>query len=260
MSRRAAALASILVPLFCCFAAADDWKELKSEHFLVYYSRDHASAGEVSRYAEKYYERIASDLGYSRYDNFWTWDKRARIYLYLDREAFLKATNAQGWSDGLANYNKKEIIGYERNPRFLDMLLPHELTHLIFRDFVGFKGEVPIWLDEGVAQWEEQEARKTAAASLKRYISMNEIIPLSRLTRMNIAREGSSDVSRKFYVEAITLVGFLIEQYGESRFTLFCRQLRDGGSLDEALSFAYPDSIRDIGELESKWIKYYEGG
>ena len=249
----------MILLLIASLAPADEWKELKSEHFLVYYSEDEVFAGEVSQYAERYYEKIASDLGYSRYDNFWTWDNRAKIYIYPGRQDYLKATNAQEWSDGFANYNKKEISGYERNPRFLEMLLPHEMTHLIFRDFVGFKGEVPVWLDEGVAQWEEKEKRKTAIILLKAYISTNEVIPLAYLTRMNIAQEKSEEISRKFYAEAVTLVGFLIEKYGESKFILFCRQLRDGGSINEALSFAYSDSIRDISELETKWIKYYGG-
>ena len=241
-------------------AVADEWKELKSEHFLVYYLEDDKLADEVSQRAEKYYEKIALDLGYSRYDNFWQWEKRAKIYVYRDRDEFLKATGAQEWSTGFANYPKREIISYAHNPKFLERLLPHELTHLIFRDFVGFKGEVPVWLDEGVAQWEEEDKRKMAVALLKGYISTSQIIPLSRLTQMNIAQESNAEVSRKFYVEAVTLVGFLIEKYGESKFTLFCRQLRDGANINEAISFTYSDSIQDMGELEKEWIKYYGGG
>ena len=246
--------------LLCSSAVADEWKELKSEHFLVYYLEDDKLADEVSQHAEKYYEKIALDLGYSRYDNFWQWEKRAKIYVYRDRDEFLKATGAQEWSTGFANYSKREIISYAHNPKFLERLLPHELTHLIFRDFVGFKGEVPVWLDEGVAQWEEEDKRKMAVALLKGYISTSQIIPLSRLTQMNIAQESNAEVSRKFYVEAVTLVGFLIEKYGESKFTLFCRQLRDGANINEAISFTYSDSIQDMGELEKEWIKYYGGG
>ena len=59
-----------------------------------------------------------------------------------------------------------------------------------------------------------------------------------------------------FYVQSVSLVGFLIEEYGGSRFTRFCRSLRDGNTLEWALAVAYPDSIDTIDALEKQWRKY----
>lgn len=246
--------------LFCAMPAfAGEWKEFSSEHFLVYYVGESQFAADVSNQAEKYYDKIAYDLGYSRYDNFWTWDNRVKIYIYPNREAYLNATNAKRWSTGLADYENKRIMSYADSSQFTTELLPHELAHLIFRDFVGFKGQVPVWLDEGVAQWEEEEKRKVAVAMLKEYIARGAIIPLAQLTQLNIAEETNTDLSRRFYVEAVTLVGFMIQKYGQSRFTTFCRGLRDGARINEALSSVYSDSVRDIDELEKEWLKYYGG-
>ena len=246
--------------LLCSPAAAQEWKELRSGHFLVYYLKDDAFARDVSARAEEYYENIASDLGYSRYDNFWTWDSRAKIYIYRSREDYLKATAAKEWSFGLSRYDKREIVSYVYSPKFVKELLPHELAHLIFRDFVGFKGEVPVWLDEGVAQREEEGKRNTAALLLKEYIAKGDIIPLAQLTQMDIAREDDTEISRKFYVEAAALVDFLIDRYGKSSFTFFCRELRDGKTLDKALASAYGSySVSNVEELEAAWIKYYGG-
>ena len=244
----------------CCFpASAQDWKELKSEHFIVYYFDNESFAGEVSQAAEKYYSKIASDLGYARYDNFWTWDNRAKLYIYRTREDFLKGTGAKEWSYGFAIYNRKVIVSYANSSKFIETLLPHELTHLVFRDFVGFKGEVPEWLDEGVAQWEELDKRRVAVGLVKMLIMNRDTIPLSQLMQMDISQENNERITRKFYAEAVTLVGFLIEKYGESRFTSFCQQLRDGSTMNNALSFTYPDSVRSIDELEKEWLKYYGG-
>ena len=245
--------------LLCSLAVAESWKEVKSEHFIIYYLDNDKFAEEVSARAEQYYDKIASDLGYSRYDNFWTWDNRAKIYIYRNREDYLMATGAKGWSYGFAAYGAKAIVSYAHSEKFLTMLLPHEMAHLIFRDFVGFKGEVPIWLDEGVAQWEEQDKRKAAVEAVRELITRKATIPLPQLMQMNIGQESDSEISDKFYIEAVTIVGFMIKQYGESRFTTFCRQLRDGGTINEALSFAYSDSVRDVGELEKEWLKYYGG-
>ena len=243
----------------CPRVTAEGWKEAKSEHFIIYYLDDDKFAEEVSAQAEQYYNKIASDLGYSRYDNFWTWDNRAKIYIYRNREDYLTATGAKEWSYGFAAYGAKTIVSYAHSEKFFTMLLPHELTHLVFRDFVGFKGQVPVWLDEGVAQWEEEGKRKAAIDMVKEMIANKTIIPLSQLMQMDIAQESDSGISNKFYIEAVTIVGFLIKQYGESRFTIFCRDLRDGGTINEALSSAYSDSVRDIGELEKEWLKYYGG-
>ncbi|MDB4349908.1 hypothetical protein OAA99_03040, partial [Omnitrophica bacterium] len=134
-------------------AAAEDWKELDSDHFVIYYTQDEKFAKEVTRNAEDYYKDIATDLGYPRYSEFWTWANRVKIYIYPDHASFLKASGQPQWSHGMADYTKKKILSYLWSEMFIDSILPHEIAHLVFRDFVGFTGKIPLWLDEGVAQW-----------------------------------------------------------------------------------------------------------
>jgi hypothetical protein len=239
--------------------AAENWKELKGEHFLVFYLENPVFAQEVLTRAERYYQRIASDLGYSRYANFWQWENRAKIYIYRNHAEFLSATGKSPWIHGTAFYDKREIVSYKWDQGFLDMLLPHELSHLIFRDFVGFKGEVPLWLDEGVAQWEEIQRRKQAIEAVKVLITKKEYVPLRELTRIDSSSEKDPVLSAKLYAQAASLVGYLIEKYGPSKFAMFCQQLRDGQSLDAALSFAYTGSIQNTEELEKKWSQHYGG-
>jgi len=239
--------------------AAEAWREVKGEHFEVFYLDDAAFAQEVLTQAELYYQRIAADLGYSRFDNFWQWENRAKIYIYKTHEAFLAATGKKAWIHGTAYYAKRTIISYKWGQGFLEVLLPHELCHLIFRDFVGFKGEVPLWLDEGVAEWEEAGKRKWARESVKRLIAKKEYIPLRELTQLGHESDNDPVLSAKLYAQAASLVGYLIEQCGASQFVLFCRQLRDGKSLDEALSFAYTDSVKDTETLEKNWVQHCEG-
>ncbi len=253
------ALIAFMLLVVVSAASAEEWQELKSEHFKVFYFEDAGFAQNVLTNAEKYYDRIASDLGYSRYDNFWQWDNRAKIYIYRTHEDFLRATGKSPWIHGAAAYSKREITSYKWGQDFIDVLLPHELTHLIFRDFVGFKGEVPLWLDEGVAQWEELRKRKWAISTVKSLIRKGAFIPLAKLTKVGPGSEDDPALSAKLYAQAATLVGYLIEKQGSSRFALFCRNLRDGKSMDEALSSVYTDSIRNTGELEKEWLKYYGG-
>ena len=266
-----------------CAALAQEWQELKGDHFLVYFTKDEGFAKDVANKAELYYNRISSDLGYARYSEFWTWDKRVKIYIYPDKDSFLKASGEQNWSEGMADYKKKEIVSYAWKQGFLESLLPHELAHLIFRDFVGFKGEVPLWLDEGVAQWAEEAKRKYVKEISRQLYREDTLLSLSDMMSLNIRnisdkdgvhirsartkdnKEGvlflsGNNLVNVFYVQAVSLVGFLVEKYGGSSFIDFCRQLRDGKSLEDALRSAYTGSVGSLQELEDKWRRHLGEG
>ena len=60
---------------------AQEWKEEKGDHFIVFYGDAAARPKEVIRKAEFYYNRIAENLGYARHSNFWQWDKRVKKLL-----------------------------------------------------------------------------------------------------------------------------------------------------------------------------------
>ncbi|MCX5703166.1 MAG: hypothetical protein NT066_01535 [Candidatus Omnitrophica bacterium] len=255
------------------------WQELKSEHFMIYFASNEKFAKEILNKAEAYYRRIASDLGYPRYSDFWTWDKRVKIYIYPGQNSFLKATGQPNWSQGMADYTNKKIISYEFSRDFMDGLLPHELAHLIFRDFVGFKGEVPLWLDEGVAQWEELLKRQGIKEMAWQLYKRGALIPLADMMKLDIRRmkadeeitirqtseddkQGKAlvlsggDLVGTYYIQAVTLVGFLIETYGSLSFAGFCRELRDGKALEEALKMAYGVRVQNLDELQANWKKY----
>lgn len=277
---------SILLLSFCVFqfalprpSHAESWQELSGEHFIVYHRGEDKFAKDVLDKAEVYYERIASDLGYPRYSEFWTWDRRVKIYIHPDHASYIKATGQPQWSKGMADYTNKQIVSFVWSQGFLDSLLPHEVAHLIFRDFVGFKGETPLWLDEGIAQWEEAAKRDALKFLARQFYEKDSLLSLQDMMtwdikaltdpkrvyiRPTITKDGEKGIlflsSKSFvdtyYLQAASIVGFLMEKQGSSNFAEFCRQLRDGKSMDEALSFAYPTSTRSVSELEDQWRRY----
>lgn len=286
----------MLVFLSTILSIAQDWQELKGEHFIVYFiplekNTDSSNtsltgftqytkfAQEVLYKAEAYYQRIASDLGHPRYSEFWLWDKRVKIYIYSDHASFLAATGQPQWSHGMADYKKKQIVSFLWNRGFLESLLPHEMAHLIFRDFVGFKGEIPLWLDEGVAQWSEQAKRQEMKSMVQQLFEKDSLLSLEDMMKLDIrnvtdkdrvyirstrTKEGDKGVLflsgdnliNTYYLQSVSLVGFLIEKYGSDRFTDFCRHLRDGKTIEDALKFAYPVYMRNLKELEDRWREY----
>ncbi len=273
---------SLLVVIFCsiiCSAHAQEWKEMGSEHFICYFTSDEAFVKEALGKAEVYYKQIALDLGYPRYSEFWTYEKRVKIYIYPDHTSFLKATGQPTWSHGMADYPNKEISGYLWSEEFIDSILPHEMAHLVFRDFVGFTGEIPLWLDEGVAQHAERARWDHFKQVVKQLYNEDKLLSLKDLMMLNIRviedldrifvrvtlnKEGkqttlflSTDaIISNYYAVSVSLINFLIEQYGSTRFSHFCRELRDGKAVEDALRFVYSPSIQSLDELETKWMEY----
>ncbi len=262
--------------------SASEWNQQKGTHFIVYYTGNHNNfAQRVLQRAENDYSRIANYLGYARSSNFWTWNNRVKVYLHPDQEAYSKATNKQQWSQGMANYDKKEISSFVKNKYFIESILPHEIAHLIFRDFVGFKGQVPLWLDEGVAQWAELEKRTYIRSLTRQYLKEKKLISFETMMKLDIRelKEGNminmsflSDKSGRlrnfrikggelvkiYYVQAASIVGFLIERFGTGRFAVFCRNLRDGSSLNKALRLAYPANVDNMQTLQEAWLDYID--
>jgi len=264
-------------------AVEQKWQEAGSEHFIVYFFDNEKFAKEVLDKAEIYYKDIAVFLGYPRYSEFWIWDNRAKIHIYKKHQDYIKATGAPEWTQGLANYKARSISSYAWSKGFTDSLLPHEMAHLIFRDFVGFKGEIPLWLDEGVAQWAEAAKRNQMKKMAKDYYMSDKLLLLTDMMKLNInnikddnkiylsiRRTLTTDnkeavliitldeLINTYYLQGFSLAGFLIERYDSTDFAHFCRQLRDGKSLEEALRFAYPTAFRSLNELELRWRKYLE--
>ncbi|MCM8780612.1 MAG: hypothetical protein NC908_01635 [Candidatus Omnitrophica bacterium] len=266
-----------------CADTKESWQDLSGEHFIVYFTGEDGFAREILNKAEVYYQRIATDLGYPRYSEFWLWDKRVKIYLYPNRDSFLSSTGQPTWSHGMADYNKKIIASYAGSNEFLCSILPHEMAHLIFRDFVGFKGEIPLWLDEGVAQWEEEPKRKQIKHMAKQFLDRDGLLSLEDMMRLDIrnirykeniyirptrtkdGKEGILFLSADmlidtYYLQSASLVGFLIERYGSDNFAHFCRQLRDGKTFKEALLSVYSTYIKSMAEFEERWIDYVDKG
>ena len=255
-----AVFSALAAVLFNATSYAAEWKELKSDHFIVYYASGEAFASDVSRKAEQYYTRVADDLGYARYSKFWQWDNRVKIYICDDKGSMVKLAGCQSWCEGMTDYLKATIYTYSASRDFATATLPHEITHLIFRDFVGIENAgIPTWMDEGVAQWEEPKKRELVKMAVKGIRNASELIPLEKFFAMNIMGVSDEKIVNSYYIQAMGLVDFLMQRYGADKFLVLCRELRDGETMDAALSSAYPLDIRSTSDLEKKWLEYVSG-
>ena len=251
-----------LVFCSCGILSADEqakWNIEKSTHFVVYYktaSKDFVDT--LINYSENYYNKIADDLGFRRFD-FWLWEKRAKIYIYDDGEDFHKGTGFPVWVAGIASTKDKVIYTYPYAKGFFETVLPHEMGHLVFREFVGVNNAlVPVWLDEGVASFQERGRVEVSERIVKNAIKSSSFIPLDKLTTMDPRRISDHNTVNLFYAEAVSLVQYLINSYGRDNFISFCQRLRDGKNLETALRSSY--NFDNLGAFNEAWRKYLIDG
>ena len=241
-------------PLFAQ-AKEEGWKEHRSRHFYIYYKNvpiDFVKTVEGS--AECYYKEITRRLGFTRYKD-WSFDDRAKIYIYQDKMDYLTSAKQAGWSVGAVDIRKKIIRTFPLAHGFFDTTLPHELGHIIFREFVGIDTALPRWLDEGVAMFQEKARRWGSDDVVKKAIEEDRFIPLKKLTRLKLKRSVNNEDVELFYAEAASVVYYMIKELGEHRFARFCRMLKEGQSFERALKENY-SRIETVEDLNKLWIKY----
>lgn len=248
-------VALFLVTGICLAQEEDKWNLEKSTHFIVYYKNAHNDfIKQLIDNAENYYEKISSDLGFNRF-NFWLWDDRAKIYIYNNADDYQKATGQPDWSGGSAAPRSKVIKTFAYAQGFFETVLAHEMGHIIFREFVGFDNPaVPLWLDEGVASYQERVRYSQANALIKKAVDSGNFIPLEKLPNFGEQFSMPQDTAQLFYAEGFSAVDFLIKEYGKDKFVTFCQNLRDKRNLGRAFASVYP--FNNTGQMQSLWLKY----
>jgi hypothetical protein len=245
-------------------AQGSPFQEVSSKHFLAQFTleEERGLAQQVLDRAEAYYDKVARDIGYSRYQNFWTWESRVKIVIYPDQVSFARFTGQPAWSKGYASrdsrlFRDRMIVTYNGQPNLLEEVLPHEIAHLMFWDHLGFNNSTaPLWFEEGVAQLEESQTRSIVQGAIKGVVQAGKHIPFVTLMaakpedlkeRLNISL---------FYAESLSVVAFLIEKYGQDAFYRLSKELRDRKDFDQAFTRAYSGIFDSFASAEGRWKSY----
>jgi len=228
------------------------WQTSKSQHFIIYYQEAPSSfVDELMSRAENYYNGIMDNIGFRRFD-FWSWENRAKIYLYDNQAAFQKETQRSSWAGAVVSVHNRVIKTYVGQSAFFDSILPHEMTHIIFREFIGKDVPLPLWIDEGVSSSQEQGYLNARLQFARDLIVQNKYLSIETLSGINRIDESVSP--NVFYAQAASLIVFLIRDKGKENFLDFSRRLRDGTEWKTALLKAFNfSSLRD---LETGWKNY----
>ena len=188
--------------------------------------------------------RLTQDIG--------TYPERPiKIYIYTSGEDLQGAMiYSQEWTGGVA-FADFGIIAISVPPSELEWgkrALVHELTHLVVHQatFSPY-GQLPLWLDEGLAMYNEDELDPAFRFSLEQAILKDELISVRSLCSPFSAY---SDKARLSYAESYSLVEYLLDNYGQDKMLDLLAFLKQGSTYDEALTAVYGF---DMDGLDVRW-------
>jgi Peptidase MA superfamily len=242
---------------------ADDnqegWRQMKGQNFIIYYRADVPVdfAQTTMDTAEEEFKRVSDNLGITNNQN-WSWENQAKVYIYSDRDDYVKNGRQAIWSHGAAFAQARTIKTYPDSQGFFDSILPHELGHIIFRDYIGFTAIVPLWFEEGVAIYQEKAKRLGANKTVKEAIENGQFIPLSQLSGVRLYKDSKDQVVDLFYTESASAVYYMITELGDQEFYMFCNELKNNTPFEEALLKVYL-RFRTIDELNQAWVDFLQG-
>ncbi len=178
------------------------------------------------------------------------------VILMSDRERFLRiAGNRLVVAVAIPGKNLIIIDNSEmkRYPYSLKVTLKHELSHLLLHDYVG-GGELPRWLDEGIAQWVSGGMAEILTgrgrAGLEKAVLSGKLIPIRALAS---GFPDDAQLLRLSYEESRSFVEYIIKKSGTKGMLGILNNLREGDRINTAVIREMSVPLND---LETEWHDY----
>ena len=222
------------------------WKTVNNGDLLRlhYYKGDQAFINTLSQAA-------ADGLKFNEEQSGLTAESPIDLYIFANTQDMKDAILYEpSWTGGQA-FPEQDIVIIGISPQNLDWgqdAIVHELTHVLVGHLTfSCLGDVPTWLNEGLAVYSEGPLDKASQRQLDEAIRDDTLLSVRSLSG------GFSEVSDKAYLsysQSDSLVQFLIETYGQDKMTALLVALREGNAIDEALKQTYGF---DVDGLEDAW-------
>jgi tetratricopeptide (TPR) repeat protein len=234
------------------YAAREKWIDLETANCIVYYKTTE-QAKQVAKRVEDTLARVTAQLEYTGLD--WHRDK-CKVFVFDDAAAwdeFVKESGATTeWADGFAYGPLREIYVHAGDgERMLDTVLPHELTHVIHREYAREDTPLPLWLLEGLACANEFTGKDQRFGLARSALATGKFIPLSHLTAFRSYPRG--EAVALFYAESLALVEFILDRFGHEGLAQLHKKLRGTEDFDKLVKRAFkiePDAF------EREWLEY----
>ena len=177
------------------------------------------------------------------------------FFIYADETAFREALgpstreNVGGQADSEIRTLFALIPPSQIDDAWVETVIPHELTHLVFDTAVRNPYHYPPrWLNEGLAVYESEGYPPDYRSAVGSAASDGTLIPLSGIAGQFPTSE---DRFRLAYGESVSAVDFFIRTYGQDALVKLISSYADGRTDDAAFSAAIGV---DVDAFEAAWL------
>ncbi|HEY4743703.1 MAG TPA: peptidase MA family metallohydrolase, partial [Desulfuromonadaceae bacterium] len=181
-------------------------------------------------------------------------EARVPVVIY-QRDGFKTVTDSPDWSGGIYDGTIRLPYGglKEITPPMRGVLF-HEYAHVVVFDLT--RGNCPLWLNEGIAEWFGRTQYNRPMADLSRAARQGTFADFRRL-------EGSfSGFSRQdaalAYQQSYAMVDYLVATYGWHRVKELLVALGNGMNVEAAIAAAWKEYGLSYAGLVREWQGYME--
>jgi tetratricopeptide (TPR) repeat protein len=177
---------------------------------------------------------------------------RSPVVLYTQQD-FHNITQTPGWAGAAFDGRiKLPVRGLQADDTQLTRVVRHEYAHSLITPLSS--GRAPVWLNEGLAVWAEENEEGERQAWAEQKIAGQELFTLAQLDgpfmQLPAAR---AEVA---YAQSYLAVRALIDQYGARKIPALLTNLGRTRTLSEAFAATYPG---DLAGFEERWLRGLTG-
>ncbi len=212
-----------------------DWKTVSGDLVRVHwYEGDTAFGDHALRIGEKAVKDTSDLLGVTEKDPI-------DFFVYADQQAFYDALgpgtreNVGGQANAEIRTMFALITPAEIDQPWVDVVVPHELTHLVFDTAVRNPYHFPPrWLNEGLAVYLSEGYTASYRSDVEAAARDGSLVPLDGLVGQFPTGQGFF----QSYAESVSALDFFIRTYGQDALVSLIGSYADGRTDDEAFKAA----------------------
>jgi tetratricopeptide (TPR) repeat protein len=209
----------------------------------------YSAAYDLRKVLDQARSNVGRDFGY--------WPRHPIVVLVYSEEAFQQVRQGPDWIGGV--YDGKIRIPFPRSAAAQESLkstLVHEYTHAIIHDIT--RDQCPVWLNEGIAEFEEARTRKPNLQLLQSAVSKGQLIPLASLDHAFQSRD--ANVAGLAYQQSYSLIAYLDQKYRFFRVRRVLDNLAQGLPIEEALQAELRLSTSQLEQQWQRWLPTFVRG
>lgn len=223
----------------------DRFSQVQGDIFEIHYNQNivHEEVFDIRQHLMDCYREIGQELNY--------FPKHPVIVLLYEEKEFRSLRNVHDQVSGLfdgkiripVNYNKYSLAE-------LKQVLRHEYTHALIYDLAG--NSCPVWLNEGMAVFEEKSDRKQETSIIRQLVNLNRCLTFSELGSSNLW--SNKNLAPAAYSQSFAIVKYMIDRWGLFEMNKIIMQFNNGYSFETILQ---KETNCSLMELDREWKKQY---